>query len=268
MESETILYNVHEEVALITLNRPNALNALNLEMRNLLKETLSKAADDAAVRVVILTGAGRAFCAGADLKRFLKDFEHFKRTGESSRFYDLSLPERMVHFPKPILAAINGAAVGVGMTMALACDIRLASESASFGCPFTRIGLTPEFGSSYFLPRLVGYSKAAEWILTSRMIQATEALSTGLISEMFGPEVDVVDEALKMAHAIAAMPEEAVLHAKKILRRAMDSDIHRTLEEEKRVFRECQKERSHYTAVKRVMEQIQKKQSPVQAPNP
>lgn len=259
MASETILYNVHKKIAVITLNRPDALNALNIEMRNSLKDALSKAADDAAVRVVILTGTGRAFCAGADLKRFLLDYEHFESTGEPSKFYDLSLPELMVHFPKPILAAINGPAVGVGMTMALACDIRLASESASFGCPFTRIGLTPEFGSSYFLPRLVGYSKAAEWILTSRMIKATEALSTGLISEMFGPDVDVVDEARKMAHAIAAMPEEAVLHSKKLLRQAMDSDIHKTLEEEKRVFQDCQKDRSHYMAVKRVMEQIQKK---------
>jgi 2-(1,2-epoxy-1,2-dihydrophenyl)acetyl-CoA isomerase len=259
MESETIRYDAKESIVVITLNRPDTLNAMNVEMRDSLKGALSNAADDERVRVVILTGAGRAFCAGADLKRFAHDYEHYKETGESSRFYDLSLPRLMAFFPKPIIAAINGPAVGVGMTMALACDIRLASESASFGCPFTRIGLTPEFGSSYYLPRLVGYSKAAEWTLTSRMINAQEALSTGLISEVFGSGVDVVDEARKMAHTIADMPKAAILSAKKLLRQAMDLNFHETLEEEKRVFQNCQKEHEHFLAVTRVMEQIRRK---------
>ena len=259
MESETIRYNAREGVAVITLNRPGALNALNEEMRDSLKKALLKAADDEAVRVVILTGEGRAFCAGADLKRFKDDYEHFKRTGEPSRFYDISLPRILVSFKKPILAAINGPAVGVGMTMALACDIRLASESASFSCPFTRIGLTPEFGSSYFLSRLVGYSKATEWVLTSRKIKASEALSTGLISEVIPPDVHVLDETRKMALTIAAMPEKAILSAKKLLRQAMDMDLNETLEEEAKVFQNCQKEHSHYKAVTRVMEQIRGK---------
>ena len=259
MESETIRYDAQESIVIITLNRPDALNAMNVEMRDGLKGALSKAANDEMVRVVILTGAGRAFCAGADLKRFAHDYEHFKETGEPSRFYDLALPKLMAFFPKPIIAAINGQAVGVGMTMALACDIRLASQSVSFGFPFTRIGLTPEFGSTYFLPRLVGYSKAAEWTLTSRMINAPEALSTGLISEVFDPGVDVVDEALKMAHTIAAMPEMAILSAKKLLRQAMDLNLQETLEKEKEVFQNCQKEHEHFLAVTRVMEQIQGK---------
>lgn len=259
MESETIRYDTLENIVIITLNRPDALNAMNVEMRDGLKGALSRAADDETVRVVILTGAGRAFCAGADLKRFAHDYEHFKETGEPSRFYDLSLPKIMAFFKKPIIAAINGPAVGVGMTMALACDIRLASESASFGCPFTRIGLTPEFGSTYFLPRLVGYAKSAEWILTSRMIKAQEALSTGLISQLFDPGVDVVDEALKMARAMAAMPEVAILSAKKLLHRAMDLNLRETLEEEKKVFQNCQKEHEHFLAVTKVMEQIRRK---------
>lgn len=259
MESETIRYDTQESIVVITLNRPDALNAMNVEMRDSLKGALSKAENDEMARVLIITGAGRAFCAGADLKRFARDYEHYKQTGEPSRFYDLSLPKRMAFFPKPIIAAINGPAVGVGMTMALACDIRLASESASFGCPFTRIGLTPEFGSTYFLPRLVGYAKAAEWTLTSRMIKAEEALSTGLISEAFGPGVDVVAEALKMARAIAAMPERAILSTKKLLRQAMDLNLHETLEAEKAVFQNCQKEREHFLAVTKVMEQIRGK---------
>jgi len=259
MESETIRYEAKESIVVITLNRPDALNAMNVEMRDSLKGALSKAENDGKVRVVVITGAGRAFCAGADLKRFAHDYEHYKETGVSSRFYDLSLPKLMAFFPKPIIAAINGPAVGVGMTMSLACDIRLASESASFGCPFTRIGLTPEFGSTYFLPRLVGYAKAAEWILTSRMIKAPEALSTGLISEAFGSGVDVVAEALKMARTIAAMPEAAILSAKKLLRHAMDLNLNETLEAEKKVFQNCQKEHDHFLAVTKVMEQIRGK---------
>jgi len=240
MESKPIHYDVQDRVAVITLHRPEALNALNEEMRDALSGALSEAAKNDTVRVVILTGAGRAFCAGADLKRFIQDFEHFKKTGEPSRFYDVSLPRLMAFFPKPILAAINGPAVGVGMTMALACDIRLASESATFGCPFTRIGLTPEFGSAYFLPRLVGYSKAAEWVFTSRMIKAPEALSTGLISEMTAPDVNVLDKTRKIALSIAGMPEGAVLSAKKLLRRAMEMNLNDTLEEEARIFQDCQ----------------------------
>jgi 2-(1,2-epoxy-1,2-dihydrophenyl)acetyl-CoA isomerase len=259
MESETIRYNAKEGVVVITLNRPDALNALSEEMRDSLKEALLKAANDETVRVVILTGEGRAFCAGADLKRFKTDYEHFERTGEPSRFYDASLPRVLAFYPKPILAAVNGPAVGVGMTMSLACDIRLGSESASFSCPFTRIGLTPEFGSAYFLPRLVGHSKAAEWVLTSRMIKAPEALSTGLISEIISPDVDLLDETRKIALAIAAMPEAAILSAKKLLRQAMDLSLSETLEEETRVFQNCQKEHSHYVAVNRVMEQIRGK---------
>ncbi len=259
MESETTHYNVEESIVVITLNRPGALNVLNEEMRDSLKRALLKAANDEAIRVVILTGEGRAFCAGADLKRLKHDYEHFKRTGEPSRFYDVSLPKILAFFPKPILAAVNGAAVGVGMTMTLSCDIRLASESASFSCPFTRIGLTPEFGSAYFLPRLVGYSKAAEWVLTSRMIKAREAISSGLISKITARDADVLDETRKIAQSIAAMPEEATLLAKKLLRQAMDLNLNETLEEEFRVFLNCQKEHSHYLAITRVMEQIRGK---------
>ena len=145
------------------------------------------------------------------------------------------------------------------MTMALSCDIRLASESASFSCPFTRIGLTPEFGSAYFLPRLVGYPKATEWVLTSRMITVQEALATGLISGIAPPDVDVLDEARKMACTIAAMPETAILQSKKILRRSMDLNLNETLEEEARIFQDCQKEHAHYVAVTEMMEQIRGK---------
>ena len=256
MESETIHYNIQEGIVTITLKRPDALNALNQEMRDSLEKALSKAAFDQKARVVILTGEGKAFCAGADLKRFKDDYEHYKRTGEPSCFYDISLPKVLCFFPKPILAAINGPAVGVGMTMTLACDIRLASESASFSCPFTRIGLTPEFGSSYFLPRLVGYSKAAEWILTSKMITAPEALSTGLISEMTSPDTNVLDESWKMALSIAAMPEKAIHLSKKLLRQAMDCDLSKTLEEESIAFQECQKDHRHYLALTDLLERV------------
>jgi enoyl-CoA hydratase/carnithine racemase len=248
MPFQNIIWETKDQVATLFLNRPEILNALDESMREDLKKALSIAASDEKTRVVILIGKGRAFCAGADLSRFKKDYEHFERTGEPSQFYDITLPRIFASFPKPLIAAINGPAVGVGMTMVLACDIRLASESATFSCPFSRIGLTPEFGSSYHLPRLVGYARAAEWIMTGITVNAQEALSTGLINYLVAPEA-LLEEARKMAHGIAFMPQEAIDAAKRLLRQGLDSSLNETLERETKIFQDCQKTRSHYLAV-------------------
>ncbi len=258
MGFEFIVYEISEKVATLYLNRPNSLNTLNEGMKEEIKEAFCIAAEGKNIRALVLTGKGRFFCAGADLYRFKKDYEHFERTGESSRFYDITLPRIFAFFPKPLIAAVNGPAVGVGMTMMLACDIRLASESASFSCPFTRIGLTPEFGSSYHLPRLVGYARAAEWILTGRTIKAQEALSTGLINRLVAPEA-LLDEARNIAQIIATMPEKAVGAAKRLLCQALDSSLDEALERETKVFQDCQKDRTHYLAVCKLLEQMKAK---------
>ena len=255
MEFNTITYEKKDRLAILSLNRPDSLNALNEDMKEDLKKALSMAASDEEIRVVVLTGVGRFFCSGADLTRFKKDYERFEDKGEQSDFYDIALSRSFVFFPKPLIAAVNGPAVGVGMTMVLSCDIRLASELASFSCPFTRIGLTPEFGSSYHLPRLVGYARAAEWVLTGRSVNAQEAFSTGLINHVVAPEVLMV-EALKMAQEIASLPREAVDTAKRLLRDGLDSSLDEAVERETKVFHAGQKTPSHYMAVCEVLKQM------------
>lgn len=249
MELETVIYETREGVALLTLNRPEVMNALNVQMQKDLTQALSIAAEDGKIRVVILTGNGAAFCAGADLSIFKDDYEHFERTGEPSPFYDISLPIMFSSFPKALIAAVNGPAVGVGMTIALACDIRLCSEKTLFSVPFARIGLTPEFGSSYYLPRLVGYAKAAEWVFTGKSISAQEGLANGLVNQVVPSESNLLDEAQKMARLVASMPEEAIDSSKTLLRQGENSNLSETLERESEVFKCLQETRVHYDSV-------------------
>lgn len=255
MEFTNITYESVGTIAILSLNRPESLNALNEGMREELKEALTKAESDKNSQVVVLTGKGRAFCAGADLSRFKSDYEQFERTGEASGFYDIALPRIFSSFPKPLVAAVNGPAIGVGMTMVLACDIRLASASASFSCPFTRIGLTPEFGSTYHLPRLVGYARAAEWLLTGKTILPNEALSAGLVNQVAPPEA-LLDEAMKIAKRISSMPEEATLETRRLLREGLYLNLDETLQKETKAFQDCQKTRSHYIAVCELLKQV------------
>ncbi|MCD4715938.1 MAG: enoyl-CoA hydratase/isomerase family protein [Desulfobacterales bacterium] len=258
MQFKTIIYETADRVATLSLNRPDSLNAFDEGMKKDLLKALSMASSDEKIRVVVFTGRGRAFCAGADLNRFKDDYEYFERTGEPPGFYDISLPRIFTSFPKLLIAAVNGPAVGVGMTMALACDIRLASKRASFSCPFTRVGLTPEFGSSYYLPRLVGYARAVEWVLTGRTVKAQEAHSTGLINHLVAPEA-LLDEAVKMAKEIAAMPEQAIDAARDLLRQALSSSLDETLEREMKVLHGLMTSRGHYVAVCRLLDQMKGK---------
>jgi 2-(1,2-epoxy-1,2-dihydrophenyl)acetyl-CoA isomerase len=258
MQFKAIIYETADRVATLSLNRPDSLNAFDEGMKKDLLKALSMASSDEKIRVAVFTGRGRAFCAGADLNRFKDDYEYFERTGEPPGFYDISLSRIFTSFPKLLIAAVNGPAVGVGMTMALACDIRLASERASFSCPFTRVGLTPEFGSSYYLPRLVGYARAVEWVLTGRTVKAQEAHSTGLINNIVAPEA-LLDEALKMAKDIAAMPEQAIDAARDLLRQALSSSLDETLEREMNVLHGLMISRGHYVAVCRLLDQMKGK---------
>ncbi|MGZ3592103.1 MAG: enoyl-CoA hydratase/isomerase family protein, partial [Thermodesulfobacteriota bacterium] len=165
-----------EEIGLIYLNRPEVLNALSETMKNELIDVLQETEEDDRIRAIILTGRGRGFCAGADLNRFVEAQESDKDHKKKIRFGSLDLPRAFIQYPKPIIAAINGPSYGFGFTVTLTCDIRLASDRARFSLAFVRIGVTPEFCSTYFLPRLVGYGKAAELIFTARPFDAREAL--------------------------------------------------------------------------------------------
>jgi len=219
MSSGTVLYEKKGPVALITLNRPEKMNAAIDGMYKDLSDCFAAADGDADVRVMIVTGAGKAFCAGADLReRFLPKIEQRKRgelkdvTDEFSETGALAL----ARIRKATIAAVNGIASGVGCTLALGCDIRIASSTAKFGFPFLRVGILPEFGATYFLPRLVGIGKACELVFTGQTLEAEEAEKIGLVNKVVPPE-KLMEEPLAMAQKIAEMPPLALAVSKRAL---------------------------------------------------
>jgi 2-(1,2-epoxy-1,2-dihydrophenyl)acetyl-CoA isomerase len=244
-----------EGVALITLNRPEVLNALSERMKVELIHALQKTEGDDDVRVMILTGRGRAFCAGADLNRFVEFQESDQDHKKKIRFGSLDLPRAFIQYPKPIIAAINGPSYGFGFTVTLTCDIRLASERATFSCAFVRIGVTPEFCSTYFLPRLIGYGKAAELVFTTRPFDAREALEVGVVNQVLPPQ-RLIPEAKKMAKQIASMPPNAVQKSKEILRHGMQSTLDQVIQHESTAFLECMKTEEHQSALGRLLAEM------------
>ncbi len=201
MTYNTILYEVEDGILTLTLNRPESLNAFNREMLTEMLDAFDRADADDDVSAIIVTGAGRAFCAGADLA---SGGSTFNADGRQDRASGLNpdggglLTLRIHELNKPIIAAVNGAAVGVGVTMTLAMDIRLAADVAKFGFVFSRRGIVPEACSSYFLPRIVGISQALEWCYSGRVFPADEALAGRLVRS-----VHAKDDLLPAARAIA-----------------------------------------------------------------
>ncbi|HYR95244.1 MAG TPA: crotonase/enoyl-CoA hydratase family protein [Candidatus Binatus sp.] len=206
MDYEQILYRVEDAILTITLHRPDKLNAFTARMMYELLDAFDRADADDAVRVVIVTGAGRAFCAGADLSSGGGTFDYTggAKPQEIQEHRDggglVSL--RIYESKKPVIAAINGPAVGVGITMTLPMDIRIASSAARMGFVFARRGIVPEACSSWFLPRAVGIGRAAEWVMTGRVFPAEEALAAGLVSRVVAPEA-LLDTARGLAREIA-----------------------------------------------------------------
>jgi enoyl-CoA hydratase/carnithine racemase len=204
---ETLLYEVQDGIATITLNRPDKLNAFNTQMMRDLIAVFDETDRDDAVRAVIVTGSGRAFCAGADLSAGADTFDYSARGDDAlaARTRDGVQRDggglttlRIFDSLKPVIAAVNGPAVGVGVTMQLAMDIRLASTEARFGFVFARRGLNPEAASSWFLPKLVGVQTALEWCYTGRVFPAQEAFDKGLVRSLHAP-----DDLLPAARALA-----------------------------------------------------------------
>ena len=209
-------------VALVTLNRPEKLNALNRGLQEDSRAVLAELAEDEETRAVVVTGAGRAFCSGADL------------TANAGQGSD-GVPARVPHaarldeygwvgrqalafhgFPKPLVGAINGVATGAGMSMALACDVRVGSEATRFKTTFIERSLSPDSGMSYFLPRIVGYARAADLIYSSRMVEGEEAYALGLLNR-YVASTEVVPTALALARQIAGWPPVAMRSAKRVL---------------------------------------------------
>jgi enoyl-CoA hydratase/carnithine racemase len=258
MEYKTIELIREDGIAILYLNRPDVLNALNETMKDELIHALRETEGDDNIRVMILTGRGRGFCAGADLSRFVEIQERDKEHKRKSKFGSVDFPRAFVQYPKPIIAAINGPAYGFGFTVTLTCDIRLASKRAQFSCTFVRIGVTPEFCSTYFLPRLIGYGKAAELIFTARPFDAREALEMGAVNYVF-PHHQLMDEAKKIAHQIASRPPTAVQKSKEILRHGMQSTLDQVIQHEAVVFLDAMKTEEHRLALSKLMSQMKSK---------
>ena len=208
---QTLLYAVADGIATVTLNRPEKLNAFTPQMRDELVAVFDETDADDAVRVVIVTGAGRAFCAGADLSSGGKTFDYASRAEAARDAYKVGdvyrdgggiTTLRIFKSLKPVIGAINGAAVGIGVTMQMPMDIRMASTDARFGFVFAKRGITPEAASSWFLTKLVGMQTALEWCFTGRVFGAQEALDRGLVRSLHAPN-DLMPAARALAREIA-----------------------------------------------------------------
>jgi len=233
---QSILYEVSDGVATITLNRPDRLNAYTLEMGEEAYEAFCRSRDDAAVAAVVLTGAGRGFCAGVDL-------EHWKtqqarasepaapKLGEES--FVRELPRELLSYPKPVVAAINGACIGVGVTMTLPCDIRIAAEDAKLGLTFAKLGILPGLGSTHLLPRLVGVARALELVLTARILLGAEAAAIGLVNRAV-PAADVLGTARDTAQQMAAHAPEVLAAAKRALLYGAGASMEEAMANERR----------------------------------
>lgn len=223
MTWEAISFEEEDGLAVARLNRPDALNALNREMASALREVCERC-DEPDIRVMVLTGAGRAFSAGGDLR------EIEARVGAGERMEEFLWPDyqkalaRLYEVRCPTVAAVNGFAMGAGCDIALACDIRLAGAGASFGQAYCRVGLAPDCGGTFFLPRVAGAAKALEMILTGEVIDARTALSIGLVRSVH-PDASLMEEAMALGRKLAEGPSLALRAAKKLVRESGGLDV-------------------------------------------
>jgi len=231
MPYKFLLYDSKDAIVTLTLNRPERLNALGDTLREELYDAIVRISDDPEARVIVITGAGRGFCAGGDMKAA----HEAQEGGRERALLDRVAPFRdkvvlaMRDSPKPIIAAVNGPAAGAGMNLALACDMRLASTAARFGQTFVKRGLHVDWGGTYFLPRLVGMAKACELIFTGEMISAEEADALGLLNALVPPE-QLMSATYELARKLADGPPISIRLAKRALYHNQDVDLRAALE--------------------------------------
>lgn len=224
---ETILYEVRNGVAYLTLNRPDKLNAFTEQMNSEIQKALKQAAADDEVRCLVITGAGRAFCSGEDLGGVTEELDH----GEVLRKRYAPMMKMLHRFEKPVVAALNGVAAGAGMSLALACDFRLASEKASFVQAFIHVGLIPDAGNLYYLPRLIGHAKALELAVLGEKVTANQALDLGLVTKVIAEDV-WEQEVQAFAERLASMPTKAIGLIKRYMNESWHASFENYLEKE------------------------------------
>jgi 2-(1,2-epoxy-1,2-dihydrophenyl)acetyl-CoA isomerase len=256
-----ILYEKRDRVGVITLNRPEKLNAWTTHMAGEIVDAVADANEDESVGCVLFRGAGpRAFCAGADI------IEQFKRRadaqdagtleeleGEAQVGPDFPALIKLLHFGKASVAALHGYAMGIGVTLPMHCDMRIAAESLKLNTQFLNVGLTPEFGSTYLLPRMIGLAKTLELVLLPRTYSAQEALEIGLVNRVV-PEDRLMDETMEIAKAIAKRPTFAVRKAKETIYQNFDRHWLEALQVEMAVFAECMGTAEHREGIRAFME--------------
>ena len=255
MTYKCLLYTVQNRVATLTLNRPERLNALGDTLREDLHDAVMKSTADPQVGAIVITGAGRGFCSGGDVK----SMNEKNQTGDTPPPSERWTPIRdrvlltMRDCAKPIIAAINGPAAGAGMNLALACDMRIASATAKFSQAFVKRGLGPDWGGTYFLPRIVGTAKASELIFTGDTIDAAEALRLGIVNKVVAPE-ELMAEAYKLARKIADGPPVAIQLSKRAIQHSLDTDLKAALEFETFAQSICKDTEDFKEGVKAFME--------------
>jgi 2-(1,2-epoxy-1,2-dihydrophenyl)acetyl-CoA isomerase len=254
MNFQSLLCEQSDSVLKITLNRPDKLNALTDSMLQELQAAFKMAAGDRATRCVLLTGAGKGFCPGQDLANVQEMSRDGKPDyGNHVRANYNPLVLAMTRLPKPIVAAINGVAAGAGMSLALACDVRIASEKASFLQAFINIGLVPDSGSTWLLPRLVGRQRALDLMLSGRKLSAAEALEWGLVNQVVAPE-QLMEEAAKTAVRYAAAPTFAIGQIKQNLDYAESHSLEELLTLEAKSQAECGLSADHQEGIRAFLE--------------
>jgi enoyl-CoA hydratase/carnithine racemase len=250
---ETIAYERRDAVALITLNRPARMNAWTPRMASEQADAIRGANEDDEVGAIVMTGAGRGFCAGADMKdTFKKRLDGTDPGGDTEQSGGMP-PDvdwvALVRESKPMLAAVNGAAVGIGMTMILPFDLIVASEQAKFGMLFIKVGLVPELASSRLLVQRVGFGRASEMCLTGRLYSGEEAHRIGL-ADRLAPADDLLDSTLELAGEIAANPRPQLRMIKRLLtENAVETDLRLVQQREHELIRECWRSPEHHQAV-------------------
>ncbi|HUF89833.1 MAG TPA: enoyl-CoA hydratase-related protein [Gemmatimonadota bacterium] len=225
MSDPLVLVERHGDVGVVLLNRPAKLNAFAGDMRDLIGDGIAELTADPEIRALVVTGEGRGFCAGADIDYLnelvaegnARDFQRLLEAGER-------VVQEIQAAEKPVIAAINGPAAGGGANLALACDLRIMADTASIGQTFVRIGLHPDWGGTYLLPRLVGVSRALELMWSGRMVGAEEALQIGLVNRVV-PAASLRDLAMAWARQLAAGPPLAVARIKRALQESLDRDL-------------------------------------------
>jgi 2-(1,2-epoxy-1,2-dihydrophenyl)acetyl-CoA isomerase len=236
MQWEHVLLDKKDKIAWITLNRPEKMNAFGGRMRQEIAEVIADVCADPEVRVIVITGAGKAFCVGGDVTEFVSgETKALTETSPSERPAMAKIVLALNQVEKPVIAAVNGVAAGGGVNLALACDIRIASEKARFGQVFTRRGVHPDWGGIYFLPRLVGYAKACELIFSGDVIDAQEAYKLGMVNTLV-PHEKLMEATSEMARRIADNAPIPISFAKRGLQNFYKWDLAQALDYESYVL--------------------------------